>query len=522
MADFIDARTDFDGEEVEGSIAIIGAGAAGITLARELSKANREVILIESGGLELEGDTQALYAGQNLGLPYFNLAACRLRYFGGTTNHWAGYCRANDEVDYMERPEVGLPGWPITHDDLAPYVARAATSLGIADDFFDPAKLIADKGFAVDDLGERQSPILETKVAQIAEDIRLGKNHRDELQANPNVRIFLHANATNINLVPSGNAVDHIAIRTLNGRSFRVRAKRFIIACHAIENARLLLSSNDVAKEGIGNASDHVGRHFMDHIYITASRFYPSASFPKLYDRMVLRKERLNANLGFTDKELQKSGLLQYYLRFIPRFLSETNRSSFENVQAGFFEPGSLQYLRDLAAVATDPIGALKLAYSKRSPGRFVPDHYDLEHRIEQAPNADCRVVLSENTDVLGSRIADLDFKISDYDIDTLARAQELMAREVSALGWGRFQLETIDRSLVESRFLGHYHNIGTTRMASDPTNGVCNSDSQVFGVDNLYMAGSSLFPSAGYSGPTMMLIALSLRLADHIGRVEA
>lgn len=494
-----------------------GAGAAGITLARELSKTLPDVVLVEAGGMEIDGQTQGLYAGRQLGLPYFNLSSCRLRFFGGTTNHWSGYCRANDPIDYERRPEAGLPGWPFSADDLAPFVDRAAESLGIASEFSNPAQAVADAGFSSAALVGGEDTPLETKVFQIAEQIRLGPLNAEDFAAAENLQNFLYLNLTHIQLAEDGSEVRHVEAATLNGRKVRIKARAYVLCCHAIENARLLLASDDVMSAGIGNDHDLVGRYFMDHIHIHASRFVPSPSFPKVYNAVYAKQRNVNANIGFSDAFLRDNGLLQYYCRFNPKYLSDAGAEALENLAWNYKQPGDLDFLADVAQVMTELSGAVKYEMMRKDLRYSAPDYYTLEHRLEQAPNPDSRVVLSERRDALGSRIADLDWRINDFDVRSFAEGQAALGREMAALGYGRIEEEEITRELVEDRLAGHYHHIGTTKMSDDPSSGVVDANCRVHGVSNLYVGGSSTFPTAGYSGPTMMLIAMAMRLSDHL-----
>ena len=512
---FLDARTDDVGETLQADICIIGAGAAGITLARELSKTVQDVLLIESGALDIEGETQSLFSGRNIGLAYHDLLACRLRYFGGTTNHWSGFCRANDPIDYEERPEAGLPGWPIRHSDLEPFVARAADSLGIRSEFFEPHALLQQAGLGSEGLIDDHSSRLQTKVFQIATDIRLGPANRETLEQSENLRVVLNLNAVHLQLAQNGMTLENVDCATTNGKRVRINARQFILACHSIETARLLLVSNDVATTGIGNGSDHVGRYFMDHIYVKASRFIPDASFPRTYSFDFSRKHGINANLGFSDEVIREIGIPQYYCRFWPVYAEPEVARAVEELRADFWRPGGERYLRDLATALLNPVGSAEHAASLYID--HLPPYFELDHRLEQTPNPNSRVVISDRRDSLGSLSADLDWELSEPDYRGLALGQEEIAKELTKLGYGTFELETITPELVRERALGHFHHIGTARMSATPEGGVVDRDCKVHGVDNLYICGSSVFPTAGYSGPTMMIIGLSMRLADHL-----
>ena len=506
-------------ERIRTRVAVVGAGAAGLTLSLRLSESIDDVTLIESGGLDLDGKTQGLYEGRQLGLPYYDLAACRLRYFGGTTNHWGGYCRANDPIDYEPRPEAGLPGWPISHTELSPYVAQAAELLGIDSDFFEPARLLENRGLGADSLIERSTNLLETKVFQLAQNIRLGKRFLEPVRTATRLHAFTGLNVTRIALDREERKVEYVEAKTLEGRTTRIEADVFVLCCHAIENARLLLSSDDVVLGGIGNEFDHVGRYFMDHIHVFASRLIPTKRFPAIYDSEFLKRKHLNANIGFREDVLRQNGLLQYYCRFNPHYLEPTTLASRGAVVDRFNEPGDVGFLRDVATLISDFPDVARYELSKRSGNHILPDYYILEHRLEQAPNADSRVILSSRRDALGSRIADLDWRLSDHDVHSFSRAQEIIASELSAIGYGRVQIEPIDADLINNNVMGHYHHIGTTRMSGAPSDGVVNTDCRVHGVRNLYLGGSSVFPTAGYSGPTMMIIGLALRLAENLRR---
>lgn len=515
--EFLDARNVPLPRSIRGKICIVGAGAAGLTLARALSQTTDGIILVEAGGTDIDGATQSLYAGQQLGLKYHNLVSSRLRYFGGTTNHWGGYCRANDPIDYEGRPELALPRWPFGAEELAPYVAGAGDALGVRSDHFDPSVVLAEKGLNAADLPDDTSETILTKLFQLAPIKRLGPEYRDEIAQNPRITTYTNLNLTHIQLNEAGTAVTHLDCATLDGTTTRIEADQVILCCHAIENARLLMASNDVQSAGIGNASDHVGRYFMDHIYIEASRFIPSETFPRLYDARYLRALGLNANLSFTDDALRAAELPQYYCRFTPRFVSDETRDAMTDLRRSVMRPGDLDFLGDMAQVASELVPALRSS-SRRFRDYVQPEFFTLEHRLEQTPNPASRVVLSDRVDALGSRIADLDWRMDDLDVQAFQRGQEMVGLEMERLGFGTLEPETIDRAMVEERVKGHYHHIGTTRMADTAAEGVVDANCKVHGVENLYVGGSSTFPTAGYSGPTMMIMAMALRLAEHLG----
>ncbi|WP_457094633.1 GMC family oxidoreductase, partial [Microvirga sp. P5_D2] len=256
---------------------------------------------------------------------------------------------------------------------------------------------------------------------------------------------------------------------------------------------------------------------FMDHTHIFASKLVPSPRFPLIYNRKFAASKNLNANISFRDDFLRKEGLLQYYCRFNPRYATDEVEEAAGDFDSGFLRPGSLEFIYDVGRILADPVGASEFILAKRDLHFALPPYFELEHRLEQAPNRDSRVVISDQRDALQSPVADLDWRLNEHDYRSFKAAHDKLATELSALGLGRVQLEEITPELVRSRVQGHYHQIGTTRMSDEPKDGVVDRDCRVHGVGNLYIGGSSVFPTAGYSGPTMMIIAFAMRIADHI-----
>jgi choline dehydrogenase-like flavoprotein len=517
FTDYLSAKPP---ETIHTQVCIIGAGAAGITIARNLKNSER-VTLVDSGNFGLDNRTQSLYEGKNLALKYFDLLKCRLRYFGGTTNHWGGYCRTNDPIDYEGRPDLNLPEWPVKSDELEPYIERAKKELGLKYDFFDHTELLKDKGISKDQLIDDITDGLQTKIFQVSSKTKFSRIYRDELKKQSNLDVLLNLNAVHIELSTDGLNIEFILLRNLKGEETRIYAQKFIIACHGIENARLLLNSNNRQKQGIGNTSGHVGKYFMEHAHIDASRLIPTDNFPKFYDFSLLRRQKLNANISFTDEFTRKNKMLQYYCRFFPVYAEDSVLNAARRLKQSLNQPYSASLYYDLSKSVSNIQEITKFVISNLHWHSPTPKYYYLNHRIEQAPNPNSRVVISSEKDEVGAYKADLNWELNNHDYDAFKKGQDKIVMELSALNAGRFELEEITPSLVKQRLKGHYHHTGTTRMSENIDSGVVDKNCKVHGINNLYIAGSSVFPTAGYSGPTLVILALSYRLAEHIESIS-
>jgi choline dehydrogenase-like flavoprotein len=515
----VDARQLDNGSLIEGDLCIIGAGAAGITIALEWIGNGKKVLLLEGGGFEYEKPLQELYRGAITGLPYFPLEAARLHYFGGTTNHWAGFCSTLDPIDLEVRDWVPHSGWPISYDDLKPYYARARTLLD----------LVADEWSSEE--WERRDPSLKslplapavawTKMWQFSRPTRFGTRYRDALVKAPNVHLYTYANV--VELIPNvdATAVDSLRVKTITGKAHRVRARQYVLAASTIQNARLLLASTTRTPAGLGNQHDLVGRYFMEHLEM------PSGQLALTGDRMPDMKMYM-FEFGRTKGrgEIAVSADMQRANRMLNATVSLTPgtvtgaakaRSTFEafppDAMPGFRSPESSDSQSEASTTSRLPSPS-----AVRAPVRV----YDLLTRQEQAPNPASRVTLMRERDELGVPRAQLDWRLTELDRNSFRAFYEVLGRELGRTGLGRVRMNdwVLEHGPKWPASLGGgWHHMGTTRMHSDSTQGVVDAFGRVHGVANLYVAGASVYPTAGCANPTLTLVALSLRTAQHMTR---
>jgi choline dehydrogenase-like flavoprotein len=257
---FIDANEVPEATVVETDICIVGAGAAGITIACEFIGTRFRVCVLESGGFASDPKTQGLYRGTNVGHHYYDLDVCRLRYFGGSTNCWGGWCRPLKPVDFKEQPWVPYSGWPFSFENLEPYYRRAQAICQLGPYGYDVSYLKTQIGSELLPLDQGR---LVTDVIQFSPPTRFGEVYRLVIKSAANVRTYLSANVTNIETGETPNAVTRLRAETLSGRKFWITAKCYILAAGGLESPRLLLISNAAEKTGLGNRYDLVGRFLL-------------------------------------------------------------------------------------------------------------------------------------------------------------------------------------------------------------------------------------------------------------------
>ena len=548
----INARKIAEGVTIETDVCIVGSGTAGLTLAKEFIDQKFRVCILESGGLKPDRETQELYQGENVGHPYYSLDSARARYFGGTTNRWhipiGDDCsgvrmRPLDAIDFEKRNWVPFSGWPFDKSHLDPYYDRAQEICKITPATYDVTgwedpKTTPSLPFNRDRVktvifkfGSRH-PFLDDYAAAVA-------------QAQ-NITTYLYSNVIEIETDDTARTVTRLRVVCLEGNKFWVKPNRIILAAGAIEIPRLLISSNRTQKAGLGNQHDLVGRFFMEHPHFSSGFFVPFA--PEIFEFTYLYNHIHKVNgvpiigkLSLSEEVLRQEKLLNYVVEFSPRIALKTSLNKFLYPRIESESVRSYKALRlaikqrklpedlgsHLGNIFSDLDDFTVTAYRniKKRVLRALDKRrirlFRLDNMTEQAPNPESRVMLGSERDSLGQRRVRLDWRLSDFDLESFIKSQEVVDQELRRAGLGRLYVKPIDE-IPPGQITGGWHHMGTTRMNTDPKYGVVDQNCRVHSISNLFIAGPSVFPTSGYANPSLTIIALALRLADHIKSLMA
>lgn len=463
-------------------VVVVGAGPAGITLALELASRKKRVLLLEAGGLsypsEAENDS---YEGQTATRPY-PLTSSRLRYFGGTSNHWGGWVRPLDREDFEANEGIPYSGWPIDYDELTPYYKTAHKVCEVQGDQYDPHKI---EGLDKFNLFEFEANAdFRNAIFRFSPPTRFGDRYRQDIKQSPYIFCGLNTQLLHVERAPTGRTV--LICRDSGKNRLEISARQFVLAMGGIENARSLLYSSDISGADFGG--DWTGRCFADHFALTTSLVLARPEIN--YDRATTISGDVMARVAPSRKMLRQPGIGNLMIDLYPSDGDKTlGARYFEN--PGFFKKNERGW------------------------------HYTLRVVTGQRPNRDSRVKIGEERDVNGVPKVILDWNIAQEDFDNAFICINKFSTHLGATGQGRLKVQ-MEKAPEPSRALGvGMHHIGTTRMASSKDYGVVDQDCKVFGTPDLYVAGSSVFPTSGYSNPTLTIVALAARLADHIGNLR-
>jgi choline dehydrogenase-like flavoprotein len=543
---------DFDQADAalpaECDVCIVGTGPAGTTVANELAGSGLRVVILESGKLRptLNGDRLRRTASEGIFIKDYS----RERVLGGASTTWAGLSSPLDAVDLAPRGYLRQSGWPIAHAELSELYEEAAARYR-----FPPLSLFGADGFgAMRKKGGLQpswSRVEEKVFLAASEPQNFGREFR-HLFDGPDVDVWLDATLVSLEGERDGGRVKEGLVRSSGGREARIRARVFVIATGGIENARLLLTSRTPWKTGLGNEHDQVGRWMMNHpknyrgiLHLST----PVGSAPYFFG-CLHRGYAGYAGLRLPENVQRQRQLLNSYVRLEPLFPWSDNRGVESLVmlvkKSLFFQrwkakkADEVVELRDYSETGDDTdlqnerkttAGWLALTgeIARHAPSVAAYVHARLVRRrnpsiqrarlrnfIEMEPDPENRVMLSDERDVYGQPLPLVRHRCTERDRRSLLELHEALADDFARAGVGRLEtdLAQADPWPIDQ---DASHHMGTTRMGLDPKTSVADAHGRVHAVENVYMAGASLFPTSGCANPTFTIVALSIRLARHL-----
>lgn len=467
-----DLITEFD-------VCIMGTGPAGITLALKLAETHKKVLLLEGGGLSWSEASQKLYDCEITGLNAWPQNS-RLRYFGGTSNHWAGRCRPFEKSDFQTTYFNELPGWPISLEEITPYLKDAMDILDLEDSGFQSINSgIENSGFVAD-----RYAISPT---------RFGEKYLEQLKTSENIYLYVNANVFSLDLDNSHRKIVKTRVKNQSGETFSFSAANYILAMGGIENARFLLNQTKDIKAGIGNETGMVGKCFMEHFNVMLGEFIqPDSDINPPFQFFTSDDFTLKHNTGKSNITFGRIKNIKSYGR------TAKIKSFFKNLACDWNLEDKLQFIADFECPGTGIITTL----------------------MEQSPGKQSYVGLSGELDFLGMKKAVLNWQLNKNDAKTIRTIAVEVARSFAESGLGVIKLEDyILNNKLEIPVNPHAHHMGTTRMASSSEYGVVDQNCKVYGNENLYIAGSSIFATGGASNPTMPIIQFALRLTEHLNK---
>lgn len=479
-------------------VIVIGSGIAGAEVATYLARHGREVILLESGREQFDPAIQALNDLVFLGKPHRALnpnsyyhqylppalrGVSRVRQFGGTSNVWTGKWKYLQPSDFKPRAWVPNSGWPIDFEDLLADYRRAAKDYGFGDLEAEAKRdaivsfrtKLATQGLKVSSFYWEEKP---TRTA-----IRFG----EEMRRSKTLQVLMGATATELLPQASGKGIEAVICRSLTGKEIVVKGQHIVLASGALESARLLLASDRHRPNGVGNEHDLVGRFYTDHPKHHTGTLQPG-KLTKAYaaELQYAPKPRFCTCFALDDLTQEKYSLLEHVLYLKPIY--ENKRAWLRRVIAR-------------RAACRDTLGAIA--------------SYRVKFVTEQVPHKESRVKLSEDRDALGKRKLALDWKFTEQDTQSMEKTLELLMQRFETAGLGTFDFGDAPPTL--DNMTDAAHQMGTTRMAHRPEEGVVDTNCRVFGTDNLYIASSAVFPTGPSYSPTFTILALARRLGRHL-----
>lgn len=550
---FIDANTVAASTTFHADACVVGAGPAGIVLALELAQAGMHVLLIESGTTAFDPKAQGLGDATIANAArHAPLSHATRRQFGGTSAIWGGRCVPLDPIDFEARDHVPYSGWPIYYGEMAEHYPRACeyARCGPAD-FSSASALSGPQSTIVPRLPE--GTVTSSRLERWGSPTDFGRIYCDNIASHQRITCLLNATCTSIDFGDNPANVTSLSISTPGGGRLSATGRVYALAGGGIATTRLLLASNRVHRNGVGNSGGKLGRFYMGHLSgkIADIRFStdpnrtifgferdPGGSYCRKRFAISADQQRgqqlLNCALWLDNPQLadpdHRSGILSLAVLALSTPVLSRRLAPEAIVASAIGVPGAiprlphfLNVMRDLPSVMTfAPSFVYKRYFAKRPiPGFFIKSSsnlYALHYHAEQLPDVESHIRLGTDTDAFGVRRAIIDLRFSESDAGSVVKTHRLLDSHLRAHGCGQLIYRFPDlQSAVLGQARDGIHQIGTTRMSVDPRQGVVDANCKVHGIDNLYVSSSSVFPTSGQANPTLSIIALTIRLARHL-----
>jgi choline dehydrogenase-like flavoprotein len=526
-------------------VAIVGAGPAGIVLALELAAHGLAVVLLESGGDSPDEDAQRLGDALLADEHHVAMDLATRRQLGGASNIWGGRCVPFDPVDFEQRDVTGSVSWPVAYEEIAPFFGRACEWMRCGRPVFSAWESDELAGRALVP-GLKDGEVKASDLERWSLPTNFAREYGERLRAEPRVRLVEHATCTRITRGEDGTVSGLEAARP-GGEGFTVEANRYVLAAGGLESTRLLMASE------IGDHSGHLGRWYMAHAECRIGQVRFSTPPDETIHGHELDTDGVYVRRRFTfTPELQLehglpntamwlvnpkisdashgNGILSFvYLVLASPFGRYAVAEGIRQAHVGGARASSAwahlrNVIRGLPATVAFAFRFGYQRYLKRGrkvPGFFVRSAsgtYPLVYHAEHVPRYGSHVRLSSERDELGVPRLETHLSFDPSEAEAAIRAHERLDTWLRRQGLGHAELTAPDpaRSALE-QFFGGYHQAGTTRMSTDPGDGVVDPDLAVHGVANLFVASSSTFVTSSQANSTFMIVAFALRLADHL-----
>jgi choline dehydrogenase-like flavoprotein len=509
----------------ETDICVIGSGAAGFACAISLLDSGLRVLLVESGRTKPDEEITKLHQGEVSNQPHTGIHEGRVRVVGGTTTKWGGQALPFMAEDFQCRPHVNESGWPITASELAPYYQKAEHVLGTDPSVpfgFQPWQdwRVQPPAFSANSID-----LLVTKWCKIP---NFAQQHGDKIRQSATIDLLRNASVTEVLPTADGTAVQALTIRSIEGKTGRIRARYVIAATGAIETVRLFLNSPGFGANGLGNDYGLVGKYFQDHISAVVGQVLPKSRkrMHAIFDPFYRNGFKYLPRLRFSPALAQKLQLLHASAQVLfpteehsPLTISKQLLAVMRRKQLPRLE--DLKMLANPRLLLTMAKALVRWKFGNRG-SLAANGPIWLEVHSEQEPQADSHIALSTSTDALQMPRVKLHWTISDLTVSTIQTVAKLLQTEFEQAGLGTVKLVPwLEEGTDNPRhwLADTFHQAGGLRMAADETKGVVDATCKVFGVSNLYVASSAVFPTSSFSNPTMTIIALAIRISEEVAQ---
>ena len=502
---------------------IVGTGIAGQLVASKLINSGLEICILESGAETRNPSLDFLNKFEASALNFRKDFLNRVREVGGACNLWAGRMMRLSREDIEARPWLGLNGWPIEYEELESFYNQVDDLFGIVNSWNHKCKFpFPDHTY--EHVIENARSVWAKKTPRF----NVKSNYWKEISRSNHTDIFL--NCTVINLEYQKNR--DVLVNCIHGdANISFKSKYVVVASGGIENARILLDSKDDSGRFFNSMNTNIGHYFMDHpTYVTPSLSLVNSLPISTLNQKSFYNSTLKDGIKFKRKVQSENGLTNPYIE-ISMHIGENAEKAMANIVALYKSRVVSEYLGLNPADIMQAINSIYLMNPIEKFPHFVRQSYDylfrkirnnmigdgivFSHHIENLPSYQNYIKKLERKNKYGCSEIEINWTIGEPELKSSERliAESIKYFKLIGVIDNNIEVPKINLSKINDAS----HHMGTTRMSSTSSDGVVDKNLRLWGVNSIFVAGSSVFPSTGHANPTYTIAALSIRLGEYL-----
>jgi len=509
-------------------VCIIGTGLSGQIVASKIK--NKKIIMIDSGKTEFSEEAQTLNNLEMNGINFRENYTTRVRQLGGSANLWANQLMYLEKYEIEERNWLGENlSWPISYEELKKNYSETINDI-FGKNLINPYGEVNDKNFFSiienEFIKEKNISFKNSMWPNKVEKFNLNSKFTKKILNMKHIDFIENFTATEFMVNENTKNLKEVIFQSEN-KKITIKANTFVLACGAIENARILLNNQTKYKILDNN---NVGKYFMDHINLDLGFLKIKKKLPlSILLGMKFKNYDLRKYIKISEDYQEEKGILSCHSYLDPTY-DESDKVLFDDFlkeikkiikfngipwlklnKINFKKTFEQLYFNIPPQLSNSLINSSLRSLLSRKNNYLSFNKLKIGFQGEQLPNINSKIYLSQKKDKFNQKIAIIDWKLHKIDYDSQIEFIKILNKMFQSHNLFSFE-ENLYPKITDA---GHHS--GTTRMSDSKLDGVVDKNCKFHNLNNLYICGSSVFKTIGSGNTGLSIMAISNRLGNYL-----